>query len=109
MRIRRLDPGGCSAGPIQAKVSRELSSCGAGQTSADEFRLVWSCRFRLIPVRIGRFRMAEPHLRLRSRKNSVDDVAVDVGQSAIDSVVAKCEMFVVEAEQVENRRVQVMY
>ena len=53
--------------------------------------------------------MAEPHLRLLSRKNSVDDVAVDVGQSAIDSVVAKWEMFVVEAEQVENRRVQVMY
>ena len=35
-------------------------------------------------------------------------MAVDVGQAAIDSVVAEGQAFVIEAEQVQDRRVQVV-
>ena len=35
-------------------------------------------------------------------------MAVDVGEAALDAVVVKGELFVVEAEEVEHRGVQVM-
>ena len=38
----------------------------------------------------------------------MDDVAVHVGEAALNAVVLKGELFVVEAEEVEHRGVQVM-
>ena len=43
-----------------------------------------------------------------SGKDLPDDVPVDVRQAAIDAVVRVCELFVVQAEEVEDGRVEVV-
>ena len=40
--------------------------------------------------------------------NAPDDVAVDVGQAAVDAVMADCQSFVVDAEQVQDGSEHVM-
>ena len=42
------------------------------------------------------------------RQDRVDHVPVDVGQAAVDAIVAESERGVVDAHQVEDRRVQVV-
>src|SRR5881396_1108550 len=42
------------------------------------------------------------------RQDRVDDVAVDVRQAAVDAVVADRQLFVVDAQQVQQRGVQVV-
>jgi hypothetical protein len=46
-------------------------------------------------------------LRLSS-ENSIDDVAVDVGEAAVDAVVPKCQLLVIDPEEMENGRVHVI-
>ena len=36
------------------------------------------------------------------RHNAADDVAVDIGQAAVDAVVANGQSFVVDAEQMQD-------
>ncbi len=71
-----------------------------GQALPDEVEGAGGALIRSPIVRGGRLRQAEPDLRRFLCKNGVDDVAVDVGQAAIDSVVAECEAFMVEVEPV---------
>ena len=48
------------------------------------------------------------HWNLASAQNVADDVAVDVGQTALDAVVVKGEAFVIDAQQVQDRCVHVV-
>ena len=108
MRLRRTDSRRRSSRSIQAEVSRQLESVVVGQALPDEVERVWRPLIRSPIVRGGRLRQAEPDLRWFLCKNSVDDVAVDVGQAAIDSVMAEGQPLVIKAEQVQDRCVQVV-
>ena len=44
----------------------------------------------------------------QSGENGVNDVAVHVGQPAVDAVVAEGQLLVVDAQQVQDRGVQVV-
>ena len=48
------------------------------------------------------------HWNLASAQNVADDVAVDVGQTALDAVVVKGEAFVVDAQKMQDRCVHVV-
>ena len=44
----------------------------------------------------------------RLRQNFFDDVSVYVGKAAVDAVVAHCQTGVVDAQQVEDGRVEIV-
>ena len=65
------------------------------------------------PVRLARDRPARPALRrfvlpTRLRRGPLDDLARHVGQAEVAAVVAVGQLLVVEAEQVQDRGVQVV-
>ena len=45
--------------------------------------------------------------RSRSRQDRFDDLAMDVGQPALNSIVIVCQSFVIDAQQVQHRRMEV--
>src|ERR1700738_5275441 len=46
--------------------------------------------------------------RIRLRQNVPDDVAMDVGQAAVGAVMAEGQAFVIDAQKVQDRGVQIV-
>ena len=44
-----------------------------------------------------------------SGENCFDYLAVDIGEAAVDAVVADGQPFVIDAHEMQNRRMQIMY
>ena len=60
----------------------------------------------ILRCRAGRVNWLRP---ARSRHDLVDHVAVDVGQAEVAAAGAKRQPLVIEAEEVQDRRVQIVH